>query len=86
MGRVVNLSTEEDKLKPESIGLFNLGDDEGTRTYKVKLATGETKEFSLFEGEVVVAEGFNDSNSRFNAVRIHKPQIQRQLTTKWSVL
>jgi hypothetical protein len=86
VGRVVNLSTEEDKLKPESIGLFNLGDDEGARTYKVKLATGEAKEYSLFEGEVVVAEGFNDSNSRFNAVRIHKPQIQRQLTTKWSVL
>ncbi len=80
------MSTEEDKLKADSIGLFNIGDDEGSRTYKVKLSTADAKEFSLFEGEVVVAEGSNDSNSRFNAARIHKPLIQKNQATNWTVL
>ena len=31
----------------------------------------------MFEGECVVAEGFNDSNSRFNVNRIHKPLAQK---------
>jgi len=72
-GRVVNMSTEEDKLKMDSIGLFNIGEDESSRTYKVKLSTAEAKEFSVFEGEIIVAEGSNDTNSRFNAAKIHKP-------------
>lgn len=80
------MSTEEDKLKMDSIGLFNIGDDEGNRTYKVKLSTAEAKEFSVFEGEVVVVEGSNDTNSRFNAARIHKPLIQRNQITQWPIL
>jgi len=40
----------------------------------------------LFEGEVVVAEGFNDSNSRFNVSRIHKPMINPNGLTDWAVL
>jgi len=67
------MSTEEDKLKMDSIGLFNIGEDESSRTYKVKLSTAEAKEFSVFEGEIIVAEGSNDTNSRFNAAKIHKP-------------
>ncbi len=86
VGRVVNLSIEDDKLKADSIGLFNIGDDEGNRTYKIKLSTAETKEFSLFEGEIIVAEGSNDTNSRFNAAKIHKPLIQKNQPTKWPVL
>jgi len=30
VGRVVNLSTEDSKLKPDSVGLFNLGEDGGS--------------------------------------------------------
>ena len=71
------MSTEEDKLKLDSIGLFNIGEEDSGRTYKVKLSTAEAKEFSVFEGEVIVAEGSNDTNSRFNAARIHKPLIQK---------
>jgi len=33
----------------------------------------ELKSFNLFEGEVVVCEGFNDTNARFNVNRIYKP-------------
>ncbi len=75
MGRVVNMSTEDDKLKPDSIGLFNIGDDDGNKTYKLKLNVADCGNFSLFEGEVIVVEGFNDSNSRFNVSKIHKPMI-----------
>ena len=34
-GRVVNLSTEDDKLKQDSIGLFNIQD--GSSVHKLKL-------------------------------------------------
>lgn len=35
----------------------------------------EVKSYSLFEGEILVAEGFIDPNthSKFNVTRIHKP-------------
>lgn len=69
------MSTEDDKLKLDSIGLFNIGDEEGSKTYKVRLNMSDCRQFSLFEGEVIVAEGFNDCNSRFNVSKIHKPQI-----------
>ena len=67
------MSTEDDKLKSDSIGLFNAGDTPGSKTYKLKLNMSEVKSYSLFEGEIVVVEGFNDSNSRFNVNRVYKP-------------
>jgi len=74
IGRVVNMSTEEEKLKEDSIGLFNLGDEmSSTKQYRVKLNLSEVPNYSLFEGEIVVAEGFNDANSKFNVNRLHKP-------------
>lgn len=86
VGRVVNMSTEDDKLKVDSIGLFNVGEDLGNKTYKIKLNMSECKMFTLFEGEVIVAEGFNDSNSRFNVTRIHKPIINPPGMTEWALL
>jgi DNA polymerase alpha subunit B len=80
------MSTEDDKLKVDSIGLFNIGEEEGSKTYKVKLNMSDCPKFSLFEGEVIVAEGFNDSNSRFNVRTIHKPQINPPSPTEWSLL
>lgn len=75
-GRIVNLSTEDAVLKEDSIGLFSLGDgDNTTNVYRLKLNCSEVPTYSLFEGEVVVAEGFNDSNSRFNVNRIFKPDV-----------
>lgn len=74
-GRIINMSTEDDKLKNDSIGIFNIGDSQGSKTYKLKLNMSEMTQFNLLEGEVIVAEGSNDSNSRFNVSRIYKPQI-----------
>jgi len=85
-GRVINTSTEDDKLKIDSIGLFNIGELDGAKTYKLKLNLNECKEFSLFEGEVVVAEGFNDSQNRFNVCKIHKPVINPPAQTEWNLL
>ncbi len=80
------MSTEDDKLKLDSVGLLNVGEDQGIKTYKVKLNMTDTKSFSLFEGEVIVAEGFNDSNSRFNVSKIYKPQINLPGTTEWTLI
>ena len=56
--------------------MFNLGsDDSSSKTYRVKLNLDEVKSYSVYEGEVVVAEGFSDANSKFNVNRLHKPQI-----------
>lgn len=74
IGRIVNLSTEDAILNENSVGLFSLGDSENsTNVFRLKLNLSEVPTFSLFEGEIIVAEGFNDSNSRFNVNRIHKP-------------
>ena len=76
-GRIVNLSTDDGNLSSDQVGLFNLGDDNSSnQIYKLKLNLSETKQFTLHEGEVVVAEGFNDSHSRFNVNRLIKPAIQ----------
>ena len=40
---------------------------------KIELKLDETKEYSLFEGEVIVAEGFNDMHGNMNVNRIRKP-------------
>lgn len=68
---------EEPKLSPDSVGLFNLGDENNsTKVYRLKLNLSEVPTFSLFEGEVVCAEGFMDTNSKFNVNRIHKANIR----------
>lgn len=82
-GRITNTNTEDDKLKLDSIGLFNVGEDLSNRTYKLKLNMSECQQFSLFEGEIIVAEGFNDSQNRFNVIKIHKPAINPSPTTDW---
>jgi len=80
------MSTEDDKLKLDSIGLFNIGDEEGNKTYKLKLNVADCGNFSLFEGEVIVVEGSNDSNSRFNVSKIHKPLINAPCPTEYALL
>ena len=67
-GRIVNLSTEEDKLKADAIGLMNI--DNGGSETKVRLNLAEVAQYSVFEGECVVAEGYNDANSRFSVNRL----------------
>ena len=74
IGRIINLSTEDAILNENSVGLFSMGDGEyAPNVPRLKLNLSEVPTYSLFEGEVVVAEGFNDSNSRFNVNRLHKP-------------
>lgn len=76
IGRVINLSNEESSLNADCIGLFNLGDENSSSKYRVKLNLSEVPQFALFEGEVVVAEGFNDANSKFNVNRLHKLAVR----------
>ena len=76
IGRVVNLSTEDSNLGPDCIGLFNLGDENSSSKYRVKLNLHEVTQYSVFEGEVIVAEGFNDANSKFNVNRLHKLAVR----------
>ena len=86
-GRVVNLTTDEGNLTPDTAGLLNVGDENSsTQVYKVKLNLTETKEYNIFEGEVVVAEGFNDTNARFNVNRIWKPQAPTKSLHDYSFL
>jgi len=70
------LNTEEATLNQDCIGLFNLGDENSAAKYRVKLNMHEVPQYSVYEGEVVVAEGFHDSNSRFNVNRLHKPIVR----------
>lgn len=70
-GRVVNLSTEDSKLKEQSIGLFNV--NYGIQC-RLRLNLAQIKQYALFEGEVVVAQGFMDTK-KLNVNRIWKPAI-----------
>lgn len=70
-GRVINISTEDTKLKEHTIGIFNGNFDTDCR---LRLNLAEVPGFSLFEGEVIVAEGFMDTK-KFNVNRIWKPEI-----------
>jgi len=46
--------------------------------YKIKLSMSQVQNFSVFEGEVIVVEGFSDANfSTLNVVRMHKPLALR---------
>ena len=76
IGRVINLSTEDTKLSADCVGLFNLGNENSTSKYRVRLNLSEVAQYSVFEGEVVVAEGFHDSNSKFNVNRLHKVNVR----------
>lgn len=44
-------------LKEGAVGLMNMSDS-STGVYKMKLNLCELKEFTLYEGEIIVAEGF----------------------------
>jgi hypothetical protein len=68
-GRVINISTEEQKMKEQAIGLFNANYEPDCR---LRLNMNEVPSFSLLEGEVIVAEGFMDTK-KFNVNRIWKP-------------
>jgi hypothetical protein len=72
-GRVINMSTEDNKLKEGTIGLINANFDHNI--CRLKLNLNEVPNFSLFEGEIVVAEGFCDSK-KFNVNRIWKPAVK----------
>lgn len=56
------------------MGLMNLSDDISTGVYKLKINMSDVQSYSVFEGEIIVAEGFPDNTfSRFNVNRIFKP-------------
>lgn len=76
IGRVFAFNPDEGKLSHENIALINLSEDNEFDTYKLKLNMSEVKSYSLFEGEIIVAEGFVDMTTpqKFNVTRIHKPQ------------
>lgn len=76
IGRVINMSTEDTTLNQDCVGLFNLGDENSSSKYRVKLNLSEVPSYSVYEGEVVVAEGFNDANSKFNVNRLHKLAVR----------
>ncbi|CDW77872.1 dna polymerase alpha subunit b-like [Stylonychia lemnae] len=75
IGRVVAFNADEEKFSENNVGLINLSEDNQFDTHKMRLNMSEVKSFSLFEGEVIVAEGFIDIStaSKFNVTRIHKP-------------
>jgi len=58
-------------MKDESIGLFNINYD---LQCKLKLNLQEIKQYALYEGEIIVAEGFMDTK-KLNVTRILKPTI-----------
>lgn len=55
IGRVVAFNPEEAKLSESNVGLINLSEDQQFGVYKLKLNMSEVKNYSLFEGEVIVA-------------------------------
>mmetsp|Transcript_8238 Transcript_8238/g.13795 ORF Transcript_8238/g.13795 Transcript_8238/m.13795 type:complete len:135 (+) Transcript_8238:834-1238(+) len=67
------MSTEDAKLKEMSVGLFNA--DYGNQA-RMKLNLSDVPHYSLFEGEIIVAEGQTDTK-KFNVNRIWKPEIKR---------
>lgn len=62
MGRIVNTSTEGQKLDLKTIGLLNFNENSSTKIMKINMNVEEVPEFSVFEGEVVIAIGNNDLN------------------------
>ena len=58
-------------MKEQTIGLFNANYEADCR---LRLNLNEVPQFSLFEGEIIVAEGFMDAK-KFNVNRILKPTV-----------
>ena len=58
-------------MKEQTIGLFNSTYEADCR---LRLNMAEVPQYSLFEGEIVVAEGFMDAK-KFNVNRIWKPNV-----------
>ncbi len=74
IGRIININPEDDKLNEFNIGLLNLDEENQNGVYKIKLNMSELQSYSIFEGEIVVVEGFNDAAlTKLNVVRMHKP-------------
>ena len=67
------MSTEDAKLRDFNIGLINVDDEMQTGVYKIKLNLSEIKEFSLFEGQLIVCAGFAGENDKFNVNQIYYP-------------
>ena len=59
-------------MKEGTIGLFNANYDIQCR---LRLNLLEVPQYSLFEGEIIVAEGFMDTK-KFNVNRIWKPAVK----------
>jgi DNA polymerase alpha subunit B len=76
IGRVVNLNQEESKLNDTNVGLLNLSEENSDEIRKIKLILGELKSYSLFDGEIVVAEGtYDTTKTKLNVMAIHKPHV-----------
>ena len=58
VGRIINLSTEDSKLRPDTVGILNTSEESGSSIVRLKLNLSEVPYFSIFEGEIIVAEGF----------------------------
>lgn len=71
---MINLSTEDAKLDEDCVGLINVSPDQ--TDIRIKLNLHEVQQYSLFEGEIIVAEGFMGQNNKFNVNRIHKPEAR----------
>ena len=62
-------------MRHENVGLINVTLDPS----RVRLNLLEVPSYQLFEGEIIVAEGFMDAK-KFNVNRIHKPKIESNNT------
>lgn len=63
------------------MGLFNAAYDQNCR---LRLNIAEVPQYAIFEGEIIVAEGFMDSK-KFNVNRIWKPtigQVNKEIFTQ----
>jgi hypothetical protein len=71
------MNQEDPKLQENNVGILNLNEENGGNVQKMKLQLNDVQSFSLFDGEIVVAEGVYDANtSRLNVAKIHKLDIQ----------
>ena len=74
------LGEKSGALRETNIGLCDLGENE-TGMKRMKLNISEVPQYSLIEGSIIVAEGFN-STMKFNVNRIHNPSVRPQLQMK----
>lgn len=71
-GRIINISNEDTGLKELEIGILNA--DNSTGVYKMKMNLQTVPQFTLFEGEIIVAQGFQGHNNVLNVNNIFKPK------------